>query len=63
MSDNMSKNRPFDAISEGTHSREKGQRREACPYPAGSQEREDWLQGFDGEGLDQPPDLPMDQTG
>lgn len=62
MSENMSKSRPFDAISEGSRARSKGQRRDACPYPAGTLERDDWLEGFDGETVDQPPDLPMDQT-
>lgn len=63
MSGNLSKHTPFDAISEGADARSRGQRRDACPYPAGSRERTDWLEGFAGVDADRPPDLPLDQTG
>ena len=35
---------PFD---EGLDAKLLGKPRESCPYPEGSQEREDWLDGWD----------------
>ena len=35
---------PFD---EGLDAKLLGKPRESCPYPEGSEEREDWLEGWD----------------
>jgi ribosome modulation factor len=48
-----------DPIDQGAHARAHGRKREGCPYPAGSEEREAWLEGFTGIPRDQPKDLPQ----
>ncbi|WP_442919163.1 ribosome modulation factor [Methylobacterium sp. Leaf118] len=40
--------------------RTQGRPRDACPYPGGSSERREWLEGYDGAPMDRAPDLPMD---
>ncbi len=37
-----------DPIDQGAQARAHGRKRECCPYPAGSEEREAWLEGFTG---------------
>ncbi|WP_348628902.1 Rmf/CrpP family protein [Methylobacterium sp. V23] len=49
----------FDPINQGAHARAHGRKRECCPYPAGSEEREAWLEGFTGMPRDRPRDLPL----
>lgn len=39
---------PHDAIWQGAHARAIGRPKDACPYPAGSVERQEWLEGYDG---------------
>ncbi|WP_375463842.1 ribosome modulation factor [uncultured Methylobacterium sp.] len=50
---------PSDPISEGARARAHGRPKDACPYPAGSEAREAWLEGFDGTPADRAPDLPI----
>ena len=57
-----------DATAEGSRARADGVTRENCPYPPGSEEYEEWLEGYDGgvepnpsEGNDRnPPADPSD---
>jgi ribosome modulation factor len=48
-----------DPIDQGAQARAYGRKREGCPYPAGSKEREVWLAGFTGIPRDRPRDLPL----
>lgn len=48
-----------DAITEGARARMQGRPKDACPYPAGSPEREAWLEGYDGLPADRAPDSPL----
>ena len=34
-------------VMQGRNARENGHRRESCPYPEGSVEREGWFEGYD----------------
>ncbi|MCJ2134357.1 hypothetical protein MKK69_09865 [Methylobacterium sp. J-026] len=47
-----------DPISEGAHARARGRPRDACPYPANSEPRTAWLEGYDGVPFDRVPDPP-----
>ncbi|WP_084673957.1 ribosome modulation factor [Methylobacterium sp. WSM2598] len=47
-----------DRTPEGVRARQHGKPRDACPYPLGSEEREEWLEGFDGRTRRAPPDQP-----
>ncbi|GEP12635.1 ribosome modulation factor [Methylobacterium gnaphalii] len=44
---------PPDPISEGAHARSLGRPKDACPYPAGTEERKSWLEGYDGAPADE----------
>jgi ribosome modulation factor len=46
-------------IDQGAQARAYGRKRECCPYPGGSEEREAWLEGFTGIPRDRPRDLPL----
>lgn len=48
-----------DPIAEGAHARAHGRPKDACPYPAESEARTAWLEGYDGAPVDRAPDLPM----
>ncbi|MFC6792012.1 Rmf/CrpP family protein [Methylobacterium komagatae] len=37
-----------DPIAEGARARTHGRPKDACPYPAESRERVEWLEGYDG---------------
>jgi hypothetical protein len=37
-----------DATAEGSRARADGVARENCPYPPGSEQCEEWLEGYDG---------------
>lgn len=37
-----------DPIAEGARARAHGRPKDACPYPAESPERVEWLEGYDG---------------
>ncbi|WP_348271604.1 Rmf/CrpP family protein [Methylobacterium sp. Leaf125] len=39
---------PSDPIDQGAHARAHGRKRECCPYPTGSEQREAWLESFTG---------------
>ena len=47
-------------ITEGARARAMGRPKDACPYPAGSRERADWLSGYDGLPPGRPPDPPAE---
>ncbi|WP_375456193.1 ribosome modulation factor [uncultured Methylobacterium sp.] len=49
---------PADPITEGARARAHGRPKDACPYPAGSEARRAWMEGFDGAPADRVPDLP-----
>lgn len=49
-----------DTISEGARARAQGRPKDSCPYPAGSPERQEWFEGYDGLPADPAPDLPHD---
>ena len=51
--------RLHDPIDEGAQARSHGRKPECCSYPAGSKEREAWLEGFTGTPRDRPRDLPL----
>ena len=51
---------PLDPISEGARARAHGRPKDACPYPAGSDARRSWLEGYDGAPADRAPDLPTE---
>ncbi|GJD94146.1 ribosome modulation factor [Methylobacterium iners] len=46
-----------DPIAQGARAHALGRPRDACPYPAGSEERAAWLEGYDGTPRDREPDL------
>lgn len=48
MSDQVKHQESCDAIWQGAHARALGRPKDACPYPAGSVERREWLEGYDG---------------
>jgi ribosome modulation factor len=50
---------PSDPIGQGAQARAHARKRECCPYPAGSEEREAWIEGFTGSPRDRPRDLPL----
>ena len=37
-----------DPTAQGIRARQQGRSRDACPYPLDSQERKEWLEGYDG---------------
>jgi ribosome modulation factor len=37
-----------DPTAEGSRARAKGRDRDACPYAADTEERHEWLEGYDG---------------
>ena len=39
-----------DPTAKGKNARLASQPRESCPYPLGSEERHEWLEGYDGVG-------------
>lgn len=47
------------AIAEGARARAHGRPKDACPYPAESRERREWLEGYDGIPADPMPTGPM----
>lgn len=51
---------PGDPISKGARARAHGRLKDACPYPAGSEARRSWLEGYDGAPSDRAPDLPTE---
>lgn len=51
-----------DPAAEGARARHQGKPRDACSYPLGSQEREEWMEGYDGRVEGAGPDLPMEPT-
>lgn len=46
-----------DPLTEGARARNQGRPKDSCPYPAGSRERTEWLEGFDGMPADPVPGL------
>ncbi|GJD29686.1 Ribosome modulation factor [Methylobacterium adhaesivum] len=46
----MTQSRPafVDPVEEGAQARIHGRPKDACPYPAGSEERAAWMEGYDG---------------
>lgn len=44
-----------DPVDEGAQARIHGRPKDACPYPAGSEARVAWLEGYDGMPLDEAP--------
>lgn len=54
---------PSDPISAGARARAQGRPKDSCPHPAGSSEREAWMEGYDGAPASKAPDLPMDADG
>ncbi|MBY0295636.1 MAG: hypothetical protein K2X71_06300 [Methylobacterium sp.] len=55
-------NPAIDPTAEGARARQQGRPREACPYPLDSEEREEWMEGYDGRMRETPPDQPMKPT-
>ncbi|MGU3536242.1 ribosome modulation factor [Methylobacterium sp. A54F] len=49
-----------DPIAQGARARAQGRPKDACPYPAHSEARTAWLEGYDGAPADRSPDHPMD---
>ncbi|MGV7029770.1 ribosome modulation factor [Methylobacterium symbioticum] len=49
-----------DPVTEGARARAAGRPKDACPYPAASQQRADWLAGYDGLPPGRPPDPPAE---
>jgi|GEM_PF-2213543 ribosome modulation factor len=41
-------NSPVDPIQEGARARAQGRPKDACPYPAKSEARIAWFEGYDG---------------
>lgn len=60
MSDAHDHDPPGDAVAEGAQARIRGRPKEACPYPADSRERTDWLAGYDGKPPGRPTDAPAE---
>jgi ribosome modulation factor len=50
---------PSDPIDQGAQAGVHGRQRECWPYPASSEEREAWLEGFTGAPRSEPRDLPQ----
>ena len=48
-----------DPIDQGAQARAHGRKHECCPYSAGSEDHEAWLEGFTGTPRDRPRDLPL----
>lgn len=57
MDNQVKHQKPHDAIWQGAHARAIGRPKDACPYPAGSVERREWLEGYDGAPSSSRPDL------
>ena len=55
MTDSLS-SQTLDPIAEGARARTLGRPKDACPYPAESRERVEWLEGYDGMPTAQVPD-------
>ncbi len=47
-----------DPTAEGSRARAEGKPRDACPYLAGSEERQEWLEGYDGPSTQGVPLMP-----
>ncbi len=47
-----------DPTAEGSRARTQGKSRDDCPYPAGSEESHEWLEGYDGQGTQGAPLTP-----
>ncbi|GEP12165.1 hypothetical protein [Methylobacterium gnaphalii] len=62
MPDKLDAKRESELLLEGAKVRASGRPKDARPYALGSEERIAWMEGFNGEPDDQPPDLPMDQS-
>ncbi|GLS46810.1 ribosome modulation factor [Methylobacterium brachythecii] len=62
MANDLDPKRRHELAVEGANVRASGRPKDACPYPLESLERIAWVEGFDGEPIDQGPDLPIDQT-
>jgi ribosome modulation factor len=53
---------PENPTAEGMRARALGRGRELCPYPLHSEERHEWLEGFDGVGAEGAPLVPEART-
>nr|WP_043754127.1 Rmf/CrpP family protein [Methylobacterium nodulans] len=62
MSGSDSKKPTSDPVSEGVRAHQRGKPRDACPYPAKSEQRQQWLEGYDGRPRNSPPDLPIERS-
>lgn len=47
---------PSDPIAEGARARAQGRPKDACPYPANSETRTAWFEGYDGVPAEPTPD-------
>lgn len=47
-----------DPTDDGMRARAHGKRRDLCPYPLGSEERHEWLEGYDGVNAENAPLVP-----
>jgi hypothetical protein len=48
-----------DPTAEGMRARAQGVPRDVCPYPAGSEEHHEWLEGYDGVPMHDSPLMPV----
>jgi hypothetical protein len=51
-------NSAIDPTAEGARARAQGAPREACPYPLDSEQRHEWLEGYDGVSVSGSPLVP-----
>ncbi|MFE1603324.1 ribosome modulation factor [Methylobacterium sp. ID0610] len=51
-----------DPAAQGVRARQNGKPRDVCPYPLDTEEREQWLEGYDGRERTAPPAQPMKPT-
>jgi ribosome modulation factor len=49
-------NSKSDPVDEGAQARIHGRPKDACPYPHNSEERDSWMEGYDGAPRDDAPD-------
>ena len=49
----------IDPIEQGAQARIRGRPKDACPYPANSEDRAAWMEGYDGTPREEGPDLPL----
>ena len=59
MSETTSHRQTSDPIAEGARARAQGRPKDACPYPAESEARTAWLEGYDGAPAERAPDPPI----